>query len=82
MFILPTDLPFAEAGTGPELRAALEALAAVVPPFCVDVADVTETFWAAALHGLAALERSGRIRPSMPSERIALVIRAIVSFRK
>jgi AcrR family transcriptional regulator len=77
MFILPTDLRFAEAGTRPELRAAFEALAAVVTPFCVDVAVVTETFWA-ALHGLAELERSGRIRPSTRGERIALVVRAIV----
>ena len=81
MFILPTDLRFAEAETRPELHAAFEAIAAVVTPFCADVADVTETFWA-ALHGLAELERSGRIRPSMRGERIALVVRAIVSFRK
>jgi AcrR family transcriptional regulator len=81
MFILPTDLRFTEAGTRPELHAAFEAIAAVVAPFCVDAADVTETFWA-ALHGLAALERSGRIRPSMRGERIALVVRAIVGFRK
>ena len=77
MFILPTVLRFAEAGTRPELRAAFEALAAVVTPFCVDVEVVTETFWA-ALHGLAALERSGRIRPSTRGERITLVVRAIV----
>jgi AcrR family transcriptional regulator len=77
MFILPTDLRFAEAGTRPELRAGFEALAAVVAPFCVDVDIVTETFWA-ALHGLAALERSGRIRPSARGERIARVVRAIV----
>lgn len=77
MFILPTDLRFAEAGTRPELRAGFEAIAAVVTPFCVDVAVVTETFWA-ALHGLAELERSGRIRPSTRGERIALVVRAIV----
>src|SRR5262249_16922393 len=77
MFILPTDLRFAEAGTRLELHAAFEALAAVVTPFCVDLAVATETFWA-ALHGLAALERSGRVRPSARSERIALVVRAIV----
>ncbi|MDH2382566.1 TetR/AcrR family transcriptional regulator [Bradyrhizobium sp. CER78] len=77
MFVLPTDLRFAEAGTRPELRAGFEALAAVVTPFCVEVADVTETFWA-ALHGVATLERSGRIRPSARNERIALVVRAIV----
>jgi AcrR family transcriptional regulator len=77
MFVLPTDLRFAEAGTRPELRAGFEALAAVVTPFCFDVAVVTETFWA-ALHGLAELERSGRIRPSARDERITLVVRAIV----
>jgi hypothetical protein len=77
MFVLPTDLRFAEAGTKPELHTAFEAIAAVVAPFCVDVAEVTETFWA-ALHGLAALDRSGRIRTSARGKRIALVVRAIV----
>ena len=77
MFILPTNLRFAEAGTRPELRAAFEALAAVVTPFCVDVDLVTETFWA-ALHGLAELERSGRIRPNMLGQRITLIVGAIV----
>jgi AcrR family transcriptional regulator len=80
MFILPTDLRFAEAETRPELRAAFEALAAVVTPFCVDVAVATETFWA-ALHGLAELERSGRIRPSARVERIKLVVRALIVSR-
>jgi len=78
MFILPTDLRFAEAETRPELRAAFDALATVVTPFCVDVDVVTETFWA-ALHGLAELERSGRIRPSARVERIMLVVRAVVA---
>jgi len=77
MFILPTNLRFAEAGTRPELRTAFEALAAVVTPFCIDVEVVTETFWA-AIHGLTELERSGRIRPGMCGERTALVVRAIV----
>jgi AcrR family transcriptional regulator len=76
MFVLPTVLRFAEAETKPELRAGFEALAAVVKPFCSDVEVVTETFWA-ALHGLAELERSGRVRPSARSERIALLVRAI-----
>ena len=76
MFVLPTKLRFAEAGTRPELQAAFEALAAVVAPFCVDVPAVTETFWA-ALHGLTELERSGRIRPAARDARIAHVVRAI-----
>ena len=77
MFILPTQLRFAEAETRSELRAAFEAIAAVVSPFCADVEIVTETFWA-ALHGLAELERSGRVRPGMRDKRIALVVQAIV----
>jgi AcrR family transcriptional regulator len=77
MFILPTQLRFAEADTRAELRAGFEVLAAAVSPFCADAEIVTETFWA-ALHGLAELERSGRIRPGMRDERIALVVRAIV----
>lgn len=81
MFILPTNLRFAEAGTKPELRAAFESLVAVITPFCANVEDVTETFWA-ALHGLAALERSGRIRPGMRAERVALVVRAITASGK
>ncbi|KYG98611.1 TetR/AcrR family transcriptional regulator [Bradyrhizobium sp. DOA1] len=81
MFILPSSLRFAEAGTKPELRAGFEALAAVVAPFCVDMDVATETFWA-TLHGLVELERSGRIRPGARSERIALVVRAVAVPRK
>ena len=77
MFVLPTNLRFAEAETRPELRAAFEALAAVVTPFCADVAVAAETFWA-ALHGLAALEGSGRIRPTARADRIAMLVRATV----
>jgi AcrR family transcriptional regulator len=76
MFILPTDLRFAEARTRPELRAAFEALAAVVAPFCADVDVATETFWA-ALHGLTELERSARIRPTARIERVTQVVRAM-----
>ena len=80
MFILPTDLRFAEAETRPELKAAFDALATVVTPFCVDVELMTETFWA-ALHGLTELERSGRIRPTTRAERIMLVVRALLVSR-
>src|SRR5262249_6842680 len=76
MFILPTNFRFAEAGSRPAFQVAFGALAAVARPFCTDVAVVTETFWA-ALHGLAELERSGRIRPTARGERLALVVRAI-----
>jgi AcrR family transcriptional regulator len=81
MFILPTDLRFDDVGTRPELHAAFEALAAAIAPFCVDVDVATETFWA-ALHGLALLERSGRIKPRTRDDRITLVVRAIMGSGK
>lgn len=73
MFTMPTSLHFADAETSPELRDAFAALAAVVTPVNTDVEVATETFWA-ALHGLAELESSGRIRQSARIERVALVV--------
>ncbi|TKI02207.1 TetR/AcrR family transcriptional regulator [Martelella alba] len=78
MFVLSTHLRFAEEGSHPALRAAFEAVAAVVTPFCANADSATETFWA-ALHGLAQLERSGRIRPGARDERIDLIVRAITA---
>ncbi|MBB4372683.1 AcrR family transcriptional regulator [Bradyrhizobium sp. cir1] len=77
MFTLPTGLHFAEADTKPELKEGFAALAAVVSPSRSDVEAATETFWA-ALHGLAELERSGRIRRSARDERIALLVRGFL----
>ena len=74
MFTLPTGLRFATADTQPELRAAFAALVAVVPPSSTDVDLATETLWA-ALHGLAELERSGRIRHSARLDRVKLLVR-------
>ena len=73
MFTMPTGLRFAEADTKPELKDAFAALAAVLTSSSIDVEIATETFWA-ALHGLAELERSGRIRSSARDERVALVV--------
>jgi AcrR family transcriptional regulator len=81
MFVLPTGLRFAQADTRPELHAAFDSLVVVVAPFCVDVEDATETFWA-ALHGLTELERAGRTRPSARVRRVKLVVRAFVGLRK
>ena len=81
MFVLPTELRFAEADTRPELHAAFESLAAVVAPFCADVDVATETFWA-ALHGLTELERAGRVRPAAHARRLSLIVRAFVGLQK
>ncbi|WP_240057167.1 TetR-like C-terminal domain-containing protein [Paraburkholderia azotifigens] len=79
MFVLPTDLRFAEAETQPQLRAAFDTLAAAVAPYCADVdaEAMTETYWY-ALHGLAELECAGRIRPGARAERIGLLVRSVV----
>jgi AcrR family transcriptional regulator len=73
MFAMPTGLRFAEADTKPELKNAFAVLVAVVRPSRSGDEVATETFWA-ALHGLAELERSGRIRDSARVERVALVV--------
>ena len=77
MFTLPTVLRFAEADTRLELKDAFGALASVVTPSSNDIEVATETFWA-VLHGLAELERSGRIRHSARDERVALVVNGLL----
>ena len=77
MFIMPTVLRFAEAGTRIELKDAFAALEAIVTPSSDDVEVATETFWA-VLHGLAELERSGRIRHSARNDRVALVVNRLL----
>ncbi len=77
MFTMPTGLRFAEASTRSELKDGFAALAAVVTPSSSDVEVATETFWA-TLHGLAELERSGRIRRSARDDRVALVVRGLL----
>jgi AcrR family transcriptional regulator len=77
MFSMPTGLQFSEGDIEPELREAFAALAAVVTPRAGDVDMITETFWA-ALHGLAELERAGRIAHDLREERVALVVDCLV----
>lgn len=80
MFALPTSLRFAAAETKPELKAAFAALAVVVPSSGDDSEAATETLWS-TLHGLAELERSGRIRRSARDERLALVVDGVIRGR-
>lgn len=79
MFTMPNSLRFASAETKSELKEAFVVLAAVVAPSQSDVEAATETFWA-ALHGLAELERSGRIRHSAREQRVQLVIRGMLAW--
>jgi AcrR family transcriptional regulator len=76
MFILPTGLRFARSDTPPQLRETFGAMAAVISPFFEDGETATETFWA-ALHGLAELERHGRIRPALRAQRLRLITQMV-----
>jgi len=77
MFTMPTALRFADASTPDALKDAFAALAEVIPPSARDGEDTTETFWA-ALHGLAGLERSGRIRAGAREARVALLVGGLI----
>lgn len=68
MFTARTTLRFAEADTPPELIAAFAELRE-------DMGDdtLTEVFWA-ALHGLVALDRAGRLRPTHERQRVDALI--------
>lgn len=73
MFVLPSGLRFAKSDTPKVLRDTFGAMMVVVEPFCSDPEVATEYFWA-ALHGLAELERHGRIRATHRAERVRLIV--------
>jgi AcrR family transcriptional regulator len=73
MFILPTGLRFAKSDTPHVLRETFGAMMAVVEPFCSDTEIATEAFWA-TLHGLAELERHGRVRATHRKERVRHIV--------
>jgi AcrR family transcriptional regulator len=74
MFTRTTTLHFAADDTPPELSTAFAGLrsAAQAVSDQSDVDTTTEVVWA-ALHGLATLSRSGRLRPEQEFERIELL---------
>jgi AcrR family transcriptional regulator len=80
MFTRATTLHFAASDTPPELWAAFAGLRDAVTAVA-DTADAdtaTETLWA-ALHGLATLGRSGRLRGGHDSERVNLLVAQFVA---
>jgi AcrR family transcriptional regulator len=74
MFTRVTTLHFAAEDTPPQLSAAFAGLRSAVQAITdqTDVDTTTEVVWA-ALHGLATLSRSGRLRPEHEFERIELL---------
>lgn len=75
MFLRATTLQFAADETPPQLSAAFAALREAVGDATggQDAQTLTEVFWA-ALHGLAILTRTGRLRPGYESERLQLLV--------
>jgi AcrR family transcriptional regulator len=74
MFVQQVDLTFGE-GAPQALQDAFAELTAVFAPFAGgrDVETFTEVAWA-ALHGLATLDKDGRLRPGFRDQRLALLI--------
>lgn len=74
MFTRATTLKFADADTPPQLSAAFAELREAVVPIAGDrdVDTLTEVLWA-ALHGLTALARSGRLRGGLDIDRVDLL---------
>jgi hypothetical protein len=60
------------------LKEAFAALKDVVAPSADDAEAATETFWA-SLHGLADLERTGRIRQGAREKRVSLVVQGVLA---
>lgn len=75
MFTRATTLRFAAEDTPPALTAAFTELRQDIALVAGDGhADaLTEVFWA-SLHGLVALGRAGRLRPSFEAERLRLLV--------
>ncbi|OPX13198.1 TetR/AcrR family transcriptional regulator [Mycobacterium sp. AT1] len=75
MFLRATTLQFATDETPPQLSAAFAVLSDAVGDAAGgrDAHTLTEVFWA-ALHGLAILTRTGRLRPGYEAERLQLLV--------
>lgn len=78
MFVLPSELLFAQSDTKPQMKAAFSVLVETVSPYGGVPEDMAETYWA-ALHGLSELERSGRIRSESRDQRVNILVKAISS---
>jgi AcrR family transcriptional regulator len=74
MFVMPTDIPFGMPDTPAAPRAAFAELLAALAPLAGnrDPDTLGEVAWS-ALHGLAALGRGNRLRPSHQQARLDLL---------
>lgn len=80
MFDLPTDIDFAQAGASAPAVAAFDTLRDIVTD-TIDTDDpetMTELLWS-SLHGLAALQRSHRLRDTHRQQRIRTLVRYLTA---
>jgi AcrR family transcriptional regulator len=75
MFVMPIDVPFAARDTPAAPRAAFAELLTALTPLAEgrDVETLGEVAWS-ALHGLATLARSNRLRASHQQARLDLLV--------
>ncbi|PSL51842.1 TetR family transcriptional regulator [Saccharothrix carnea] len=76
MFELPTDVKFAHAETPASLRAGFDEFVSCFDPDDPRRELLAEVTWS-ALHGIAALAKSGRIPPGGQAERLDLIVTRI-----
>jgi AcrR family transcriptional regulator len=83
MFTRATTLHFAAEDTPPQLTAAFAELRQAVELVAdeQDADALTEVFFA-ALHGLVALSRAGRLRPGYDSDRLQLLVEQFTGRRE
>ncbi|WP_019931004.1 TetR/AcrR family transcriptional regulator [Nocardia sp. BMG111209] len=75
MFLMDTDLTFG-LDAPKALRDAFAELEALFRPLVAEseLGAYAEVYWS-ALHGLAALDRGGRLRPELKEQRLAILMR-------
>lgn len=75
MFTLATNLPFGQPEAPTSLHDAFAQLQEAVQPLAGsrDASALTEVVWS-ALHGLATLARTGRLRPDAHEQRLTLLV--------
>ena len=75
MFVMPVDLPFAVADTPAAPRSGFAELLTALTPLAAgrDLDTLAEVTWS-ALHGLATLARSNRLRASHQQARLDLLV--------
>jgi len=74
MFALPIGASFGTDNSELELRNGFERFTTALGPDQDDMETAAEVLWS-SLHGLATLERAGRLRPAARADRIAELVK-------